>query len=337
MIDLDYLMQFYDDHGKLKRLEFIMQDSKLKLDCLERSLPILLNLKSADQYQQMLKKLNNWRETLGLTLVTGNIQQLSEISHSNTLKLSRLEQELKTYNSNFIRESIRIGNLELAEFYYSQGDLQQSLKYYSIAKDNSSTQIHNCEQLLKIIELGIELQNYQVVFSSINKCCSILNQMPHNDALMNRLVLLNGVYHLEMGNFKQACLEMMKLKYQNETIWSLISGRDIAIYSVLLMLVTMDRLELKEMMENQDFKQYLELEPKIREILRLFYLSDFKQVFTLLNEFKVLFVIGGIGVGFIPFQAYNGYYKGDSSKGFEAILETIREFETLSIIYPIES
>ena len=68
----------------------------------------------------------------------------------------------------------------------------------------------------------------------------------------------------------------------------IISANDIASYGGLCALATMDRGELKKkVFENSEFKQFLELEPQVREVLYTFYNSKYGTCLELLTKMKV--------------------------------------------------
>ena len=297
-IDLEHTLQAYGPNGKIARLLFIAdRDPTLRIECYMHSLRELLETPNVERYQAIHSKLNAELVTQGLAPVDLNVEYISKTVAENQQKQQRLEQELKSYTSNFIRESIRIGHLELAEFYYSIGDLQNSLKYYSNSREFCTTQSHVLECCLKVVELSLEMDNNQNVSAYLQRGNQALNPNPQGNAtsststvhssLAHRLTLLAGIHCLDNGNYRQCAREFKQLPFTTESMWQFLNPRDVAIYGAICMLATFSRQELKESMENVEFKQYLELEPRIREILRQFYSCDYKNAFKMLNEFKV--------------------------------------------------
>lgn len=67
-----------------------------------------------------------------------------------------------------------------------------------------------------------------------------------------------------------------------------ISPNDIAVYGGLCALASFDRSELKsKVIDNAEFKQFLELEPHIRELIHGFYNSKYSVVLDILDKWKV--------------------------------------------------
>ena len=294
-IDLDYQMQFYPMNGKIARLLYIAsKDSSISIECYDRAINLLLDSNYTEKYQQVLQKLNMELATKNLPTRDLNVEYLSLKTAENNQMQSRLETELKSYTSNFIRESIRIGHLELAEFYYNQGDLNSSLKFYVNSRDFCTTQSHVLESCLKVVELSMELGNYQNVATYLHKASQTLmasnsSGLSTNAGVMNnRTSLLSAMYNLENGNFKQASNDFKNLGFTSETLWAFVCSRDVAIYGGICMLASLSRQELKEAMENVEFKQYLELEPRMREICRQFHACQFSIAFKLLQDFQVI-------------------------------------------------
>jgi 26S proteasome subunit RPN7 len=51
-------------------------------------------------------------------------EAIDQIDRRAAAKQERLETELSGYKTNLIKESIRMGHNDLADFYYERGDLQ---------------------------------------------------------------------------------------------------------------------------------------------------------------------------------------------------------------------
>lgn len=67
-----------------------------------------------------------------------------------------------------------------------------------------------------------------------------------------------------------------------------ISANDVATYGGLCALASFDRAELKaKVIDNAEFKQFLELEPQIREIIYSFYQSKYTACLDALERIKV--------------------------------------------------
>lgn len=74
----------------------------------------------------------------------------------------------------------------------------------------------------------------------------------------------------------------------NYDIFQFIPPADIALYAVLTGLATFNRVELKKkILENADLRPMLDLEPYLRDIVRAFYDSKFKEGLRALTKYVV--------------------------------------------------
>jgi COP9 signalosome complex subunit 1 len=108
-----------------------------------------------------------------------------------------------------------------------------------------------------------------------------------------KLDSISAMVQFSQGNFKTTAMTFCQLPFSSsQHIWKYLSPRDVAIYGGLCVLASFDRSEIKtHVMENPNFKQYLELEPQIREMIRSFYNSKFKQCFDIWNSLRNEFMI----------------------------------------------
>ncbi|GAV99596.1 cop9 signalosome complex subunit 1 [Lentinula edodes] len=78
----------------------------------------------------------------------------------NQSEKMKLEAELKNYSNNMIKESIRMGHRDLAEFSRSVGDYPSALKHWTKSREFCTTSQHVLDGCLSTIELLIEQRNY---------------------------------------------------------------------------------------------------------------------------------------------------------------------------------
>lgn len=85
------------------------------------------------------------------------------------LKLEKLDNDLKNYKSNSIKESIRRGHDDLGDHYLDCGDLSNALKCYSRARDYCTSGKHVVNMCLNVIKVSVYLQNWSHVLSYVGK------------------------------------------------------------------------------------------------------------------------------------------------------------------------
>jgi len=75
-------------------------------------------------------------------------------SKKSSMKLEKLDADLKNYKSNSIKESIRRGHDDLAEHYLDTGDLTNALKCFSRARDYCTSPKHVVNMCLNVIKVS---------------------------------------------------------------------------------------------------------------------------------------------------------------------------------------
>ena len=84
-------------------------------------------------------------------------------------KLEKLDNDLKNYKSNSIKESIRRGQDDLGDHFLDGGDLANALKCYSRARDYCTSGRHVVTMCINVIKVSVYLQNWSHVLSYVNK------------------------------------------------------------------------------------------------------------------------------------------------------------------------
>jgi len=79
---------------------------------------------------------------------------IEQKSKKASLKLEKLDADLKNYKSNSIKESIRRGHDDLAEHYLETGDLTNALKCFSRARDYCTSAKHVINMCLNVIKVN---------------------------------------------------------------------------------------------------------------------------------------------------------------------------------------
>ena len=74
------------------------------------------------------------------------------------MKLEKLDNDLKNYKSNSIKESIRRGHDDLGDHFLDSGDLANALKCYSRARDYCTSGRHVVSMCVNVIKVSVYLQ-----------------------------------------------------------------------------------------------------------------------------------------------------------------------------------
>ncbi|RAL54091.1 hypothetical protein DM860_004562 [Cuscuta australis] len=165
-------------------------------------------------------------------------------------KKNRLENDLNPYMKNYtIKESIRMGFTEFGDFYYSRGQLSDSLKSYSRTCDYSSTSNHIIHMCLNVILVSIEMSQFVHVTTYANKAKQIQDAL--DPITMSKLCCALGLAHLEAKRYKLAARMFLEVGQElTNHYMEVIAPQDVATYGGLCALASFERAELKANMIN---------------------------------------------------------------------------------------
>lgn len=181
-----------------------------------------------------------------------------------------------------------MGNEDLGKHYQATGDLTKSFEAFSRMRQDVSHNKHVIAISKHLIEVAIEQGNWIAVSSNVAKIRGVMVPTDEDSAaLQPYLSVTEGLAHLADGEFYFAALSFLKaepglgLTYNN-----IITANDVAIYGGLCALASMDRNELQtEVLENSNFRTYLELEPHIRRAISAFVNSRYSTCLEILEAY----------------------------------------------------
>uniref|UniRef100_H2Z8A6 PCI domain-containing protein n=1 Tax=Ciona savignyi TaxID=51511 RepID=H2Z8A6_CIOSA len=294
-LDLDAYAAAYSGIMRIERLVFIADHAPtLKIDALRMACAYVKKTINVSYYQEIHEKLveaiSNEGSTHPNQLPTLDqfwIEQTSK--HASTL-LEKLDMDLKNCKSNSIKESIRRGYDDLGGHYLNMGDLSNALKCYSKARDYCTCPKHIVNMCLNVIKVCVFLGNWSHVFTFVNKAEAIgdFNEKErdhHHMAIITKLNCAAGLAQLATGKYKMAAKSFLQASVDHCDFPELLSPNNVAVYGSLCALATFSREELQsQVISSSSFKQLLELEPTIREIVFAFYKSQYGKCLLLLSS-----------------------------------------------------
>lgn len=218
-----------------------------------------------------------------------NTEWIHETKNDIKNTLQKLNSELKNYKNSFIKESIRMGYKDLADYYYLCRDLENSLKFYLKACEYCTTSKHNMDTLVNVIKIFLELKD----FVNVNTYFAKIQNMFFKNEVTSKIEVISGLIYLNMENYKEAALKFCMIKTGEDMEFDdIISVNDLVIYAVVCALSSFSRSELKQyIIENDGFWTLHELEPQVFEIVIAFYSSNYLKCFDILNRLKNDFML----------------------------------------------
>jgi len=313
-LDLEATSNSYEGLAKLYRLQFIAGHCPCyRVEALKLGISYVQNTYNTTLYQRLHRKLQeciggpaNAAASLpdvavgaadqGLgerTLPALDLNWVDTRNKKAQMKLEKLDNDLKNYKSNSIKESIRRGHDDLGDHFLDSGDLANALKCYSRSRDYCTSGRHVVSMCVNVIKVSVYLQNWSHVMSYVNKALATPDltegSMKNTEhlSLITRLKCAGGLADLMTRKYKAAAKQFLEASLDHCECPDLMSPNNVAMYGGLTALATFDRTELlKQVISSSQFKLFLELEPQLREVIQCFYDSRYGQCLKLLEEMK---------------------------------------------------
>ncbi|KAG9320058.1 hypothetical protein KVV02_007291 [Mortierella alpina] len=298
-LDLDAYIANYKGHTKINRLEFIADRCpSLQIDALKSAITELKTNQTLNipRYANLVKKLNEAVKfgAPGGVHVSSDLLNVDKAWADSQLQKAKqqtemLESELKNYKRNSIKESIRMGNIELGNHYYACGDLTSAHRSYSRTRDYCTTPKHIIELCMNVIKVSIELGNFPHVLTYVVKADSTPEVAQDKDMTKAKLKAASGLANLDLSKYSSAARDFLSIGEElvGHQYGDVISANDIAVYGGLCALASFSRTELKRLViDNVGFRQYLELEPHIRDLIQSFYNSNYTVCLDIMDKWR---------------------------------------------------
>nr|POF03023.1 cop9 signalosome complex subunit 1 [Quercus suber] len=241
---------------------------------------------------------------------------------ANKRELSRLEGELRGYKNNLIRESIRMGQEDLATHQLSTGGpapdpssapLSQASAGYNAAyqafgkmRDYCNTPTHIASMTLRMMYTNI-VHAASVQSTGNNAATHFGNVLTNASRLRNVGVreeeqikltpiacMCIGIAHMSHGNYSDAASSFLATPFGYRDLGPVHSmdfsrlvatPNDIAIYGGLCALATRSRQELLDDVLGGNFRAFLELEPHMRKAISLYTTAKYQACLATLRHY----------------------------------------------------
>lgn len=307
-IDIDTYASNYRDTIKIQRLMFIAKHCpSIAADALRICASSVKQTHNTEKYKEIITKLQeavSSSQNDASNMAPGQLPEIDmhwvEMTDKKAqTKFDRLDTDLKTYKSNSIKESIRRGHDDLGDHFLDCGNLTDALKCYSRARDYCICAQHVVDMCINVINVSIFNRNWVNVQTYVNKAESIpdlfenkshsLNdkQKKYNSSVLAKLKCASGLAELSQKRYKSAARLFLEVSFDHLEYNQVLTPNDVAIYGGMCALATFDRQELhKKVLSSSSFKQFLELQPQLRDILYKFYSSQYATCLDLLHRIK---------------------------------------------------
>lgn len=181
-----------------------------------------------------------------------------------------------------------MGHEEIGNHYYACGDLNNAFRSYSRMRDFCTIPKHIIDMCQQAMRVSLEQCNYMAAQSQVVKIKSTARSAQEEEELKPKLCATMGLVHLGNSAYRDAARSFLECPPRlSDTFNSIISSSDVATYGGLCALASLDRTALKtEVLENNDFRSFLELQPQMRRAITYFHTAKYAQCLQILEEYK---------------------------------------------------
>ncbi|OCK82924.1 PCI-domain-containing protein [Lepidopterella palustris CBS 459.81] len=298
--DLESYISNYEGRTRLDRLFLIGSTSTyLAVDALRMGVAEAKRGKDTDYYMKIVETLHEVLpdDPMGIPDLGWVDQTNRWVKQEN----DRLEHELKAYKNNLIKESIRMGNEDMGNFFYSIGNLSEAFKSYFRMREHCTSAKHLSGMTLRLVFISIAQRIWMGAQSHIVKVEAHSLKGEEKARLDPIVSACSGLAHMGLNAYRDAANAFLQtsptyltvepatgIKFQKEVL----TGNDVAVYGGLCALASMDRKELQEhVLANNNFRNFLELEPHIRRAISLFCSSKYSACLEVLEAYRTDYLL----------------------------------------------
>ncbi|KAK7207824.1 26S proteasome subunit RPN7-domain-containing protein [Myxozyma melibiosi] len=202
-----YISNYYGRHA-IDRLLFIADRCPpLTASALGLAIARLKQTQDVTRYQTAVDRLHSIDPSN--PLATLDMDWVDNTSRENRDQNEKLEQELKRYKNNLLKESIRMGYADLGDFYFTIGDLSAATQSYMRQREYCTTHKHMKDLSLDLIRVYLYQQNWSQFEAPITR----LEQLPNGlNELEPYAKAARGLWMLSRGQFKTAAALLLEVK-----------------------------------------------------------------------------------------------------------------------------
>lgn len=188
---------------------------------------------------------------------------------------------------------LQMSNENLGIFYLQSGELGQATKAIARMREYCTAPKHIAEMYLHLVEVAIEQGDWISVQSHSLKSQNLNLRAEHSQNLLPKLTVAGGLAYICQGNYRDAANIFIATDPAiGNTFNNVMTMNDIAIYGGLCALASFRRTELQtSVLDNTNFRSFLELEPHIRRAITLFCNSKYAQCLEILEAYRTDYLL----------------------------------------------
>ncbi|KAK5112848.1 hypothetical protein LTR85_011075 [Meristemomyces frigidus] len=287
-----------------------------------QSLSIAISATKKGKDVQLYNRLCELASQLGLQdLGAADHEWAGKQEEGNKRELSRLEGELRGYKNNLIRESIRMGQEDIATHLLLTGGplpdpanpqplntagYNAAYQAFGRMRDYCTTPTHIASMTLRLIYTALlqavsAQQQHSAAATHFNSALANAGRLRSVGVKEEEQVKLTpiacaaaGIAQLGLGNYSDAAAVFLATPFDYNTLGTvhgahfgkaMASANDIAIYGGLCALATYSRQELVDNVLGGKFRSFLELEPHMRKAISLYTTAKYQACLATLRHY----------------------------------------------------
>ncbi|XP_010523727.1 PREDICTED: COP9 signalosome complex subunit 1 [Tarenaya hassleriana] len=285
-LDIEAYAALYSGRTKIMRLLFIADhcgdNQTMQLEAVRMAYDEIKKGENTQLFRDVVNKING---RLG-DKYDMDSAWCESVDRRADQRKGKLENELSSYRTNLIKESIRMGYNDFGDFYYARGFLGEAFKSYVRTRDYCTTAKHIIHMCANVILVSIEMGQFTHVTSYVSKAEQTSETL--DPIMVAKLRCASGLAHLEVRKYKLAARKFLEVNPELGNSYNeVIAPQDVATYGGLCALASFDRSELKQkVIDNINFRNFLELVPEVRELINDFYSSRYASCLEYLENLK---------------------------------------------------
>lgn len=196
---------------------------------------------------------------------------------------------------------LQMGQEELGKHYYNTGEYANAGKAYAKMRDYCTTQKHVADMTLRLVFVSIAQRSWNSVANYCTKLHTVSVKTDERERLLDIANACQGLSGLAQGSYQYAAEQFMAVSPSYVTMEpvagiqfqkAVVTGNDVAVYGGLCALASMDRHQLQErVLNNTNFRQFLELEPHIRRAISAFVQSKYTTCLSILDSYRTDYML----------------------------------------------
>ncbi|KAF4927603.1 COP9 signalosome complex subunit 1 [Colletotrichum viniferum] len=291
-LDLDLYIQNYTGRTRFERLFLIGRTCvPLCVDALKAAVAEAKQGQDIQRYREAFEHIHIAAPSEPEAVF--DQEWVDNTDRANKAKTHNLENELKGYKMNLIKESIRMGNEDLGRHFEATGDLNSAGEAYSRMRPDVSTSKHIIDVGKHLVHVSLQRREWPMVIANLSKITGVQNG-DDEKGLQPYVKIVQGIALMGLDKFEEAAKSFLQTDAGKEGVdySNIASPNDVAVYGGLLALATMDRKDLQtRVLDNQNFRTFLELEPHIRKAISLFVNGRYSACLAILEAYRADYLL----------------------------------------------